>query len=209
MISILMPTFNRQKFIKDSIQAIIDQDYQDWELIIQNGGDKVEIQDDKRIKLFNEKDNGITDAMNRAMRRATGDIFVWANDDDKIAEGTLQFISQNLIAEWAYGKILLTSGTTMGGGYNYEELKRNNFIPQPSVYWTRKAYETVGEMDEENDLVSDYEYWLRLGSKFDPQYFDRIMAYYTIHPDQITSKIPQQQTTQANNVRKKYEMFIR
>jgi len=202
--SILMPTFNRQEFIGKSIQAVIDQDYDNWELIIQNGGDSIEVPDDPRIKLYEEKDNGITDAMNRAIRRATGDIFVWNNDDDLLAEGTLKFIDENLINEWCCGRIQFSNGQ-LYGGYDRELLKRTNIVAQPSVFWTRKAYETVGEMDEDNDLVSDYEYWLRLDSKLKPQFFDRVMAYYTIHPDQITSKIPHEQLAQANKVRQKYE----
>ena len=201
--SILMPTFNRQQFIGKSVQAILEQDYDNWELIIQNGGDAIDIPKDDRIKVFNEKDNGITDAMNRAMRRATGDIFAWNNDDDLLAEDTLKFIDKNLYTEWCCGKIQFSDGR-LYGGYDSKLLRETNVIAQPSVFWTRRAYEIVGEMDEENDLVSDYEYWLRLDSKLVPQFFDRIMAYYTIHPDQITSKIPNEQLAQALKVRQKY-----
>ena len=65
-------------------------------------------------------------------------------------------------------------------------------------------------MDEENDLVSDYDYWLRLGSKFNPKFLDMIMAEYRIHDGQITSRIPQEQLAQADNVRKNtYDLFNR
>ena len=83
------------------------------------------------------------------------------------------------------------------------KLKQGNIVPQPSVYWTREAYEEVGEMCEEQDLTSDYEYWLRLGSKFKPKFFDRIMADYTIHADQITQKITGEQLRQADETKKK------
>ena len=64
-------------------------------------------------------------------------------------------------------------------------------------------------MDETNDLVSDYEYWLRLGSKYKPVFWNRIMAYYTIHPEQITQKIGDEQMRQARNVMMKYELSAR
>ena len=211
-ISVLVPTFNRPDFIRGAIEAILEQSYQNFEIIVKDGGESIEhlLPDDERIKYIHNKDRGITDAMNQAMKAATGDIFVWANDDDRISPDTFQYVVDNIgDNEWLFGKIQLTSGQKMGGGYSFDELLKNNIVPQPSVYWTRKAYETVGEMDEENDLVSDYEYWLRLGSKFEQKVIDRIMAEYKIHPEQITTKIPSQQSVQANNVRKKYELLTR
>ena len=208
-ISVLIPTFNRPEFIRGAIDAILEQSYQNFEIIVKDGGEPIKdlLPDDERIVYVWNKDRGITDAMNQAMRKATGDIFVWANDDDRITPDTFQYVIDNIgDYKWLYGKIRLTSGQTMGGGYSFDELLKNNIVPQPSVYWTREAYETVGEMDEENDLVSDYEYWLRLGSKYEPKVVDRIMAEYTIHQDQITSKIPGQQQAQANNIRKKYDL---
>ena len=213
MISVLIPTFNRPKFIRGAIEAILSQSYQDFEIIVKDGGDSIEhlLPEDSRIKYIHNKDRGITDAMNQAMREATGDIFVWANDDDRISPDTFQFVVDNIgDSQWLFGQIRFTSGQRYGGtGYSFNELLKNNIIPQPAVYWTKKAYEIVGEMDEENDLSSDYEYWLRLGSKFEPKVVNRIMAEYTIHSDQITSKTPQLQQSQAQRIREKYENITR
>lgn len=207
-ISVLIPTYNRPQFIRGAIDAILSQDG-DFEIIVKDGGDSIEhlLPKDDRIKYIWNKDRGITDAMNQAMRVATGDVFVWANDDDRISEDTFKFVKQNLRKKWGYGLIRMTNGKESmlwGEPWNYEKLKRGNFVPQPSVYWTREAYEAVGEMSEENDLVSDYEYWLRLGSKFEPDFWNRIMADYTIHSDQITQKITGEQLRQAENVKKLY-----
>lgn len=207
-ISVLIPTFNRPQFIKGAIDAILSQDG-DFEIIVKDGGESIEhiLPKDDRIKYIWNKDRGITDAMNQAMRAATGDVFVWANDDDRISEDTFKFVKQNLRKKWGYGLIRMTNGQESklwGSPWNYDKLKHGNFVPQPSVYWTREAYEAVGEMSEENDLVSDYEYWLRLGSKFEPDFWNRVMADYTIHADQITQKITSEQLRQADNVKKLY-----
>lgn len=207
MISVLIPTFNRPDFIRGAVDAILSQDYPDFEIIIKDGGDSIEhlLPTDPRVRYIHNKDRGITDAMNQAMRAAKGDIFVWANDDDRIAPGTFKYVVDNIgDKKWLAGKIETTTGQKMGGYYDYNELLKYNIIPQPAVYWTREAYEEVGEMSEEEDLVSDYEYWLRLGAKFTPFVSDRILATYTIHKDQITSKIPHEQLSQAAKVSKKY-----
>lgn len=209
-ISALIPTFNRPQFIKGAVEAILQQDG-DFEIIVKDGGDSIEhlLPKDDRIKYIWNKDSGITDAMNQAMKAATGDIFVWANDDDRIMPGTFDFVRKNIgDSKWGYGYILMTNGKDelkWGEPWNYSRLKQGNIVPQPSVYWTREAYNEVGEMSEENDLVSDYEYWLRLGSKFEPVFWDRIMALYTLHKDQITQKITGEQLRQANQVKKLYE----
>lgn len=209
-ISVLIPTFNRPNFIRGAVEAILSQDYDNFEIIIKDGGESIEhlLPKDDRIKYIWNKDRGITDAMNQAMKEATGDIFVWANDDDRITPGTFKYVVENIGDDkWAYGYINMTNGKESiiwGQPWNYETLKLTNIVPQPSVYWTREAFEEVGYMCEEQDLTSDYEYWLRLGSKFEPKFFDRIMADYTLHKDQITQKIMGEQLRQANETKKKY-----
>ena len=151
-ISVLIPTFNRPQFIRGAIDAILAQDYSDFEIIVKDGGESIEhlLPKDDRIKYIWNKDRGITDAMNQAMKVSTGDIFVWANDDDRITSGTFQYVIDNIgDAKWAYGYIRMTNGKDeirWGEPWNYERLKKNNIVPQPSVYWTREAYEEVGEM---------------------------------------------------------------
>lgn len=210
-----MPTMNsleREDMLERSVMAIIEQDYEDWELIIQNGGVPFQFLDDKidnRVKVFNEKDTGITDAMNKGMAKATGDIFNWQNDDDAMASGTLTFVSHQLkYHEWLYGYINMTDGSNghlWGTQWNgISQLIQGNHVPQPSVYWTRKAYETVGPMDEEQDLTSDYDYWIRLGKAYEPLFVNRVMADYYLHPDQITQKDQTEQIRQAGETSRKH-----
>lgn len=206
-----MPTFNRPQFINRAINAILSQSYENWELIIQNGGESIKdiIPQDPRIKLFEEKDKGITDAMNKGMARATGDIFNWHNDDDEVAPNTFKIVVDSIKDhKWLYGYIYMTNGST--GHYwgdKWQGLTRlvdGNHVPQPSVYWKRDLYEEVGGMDESEDLTSDYEYWLRFGSKYNPLFLDRIMAFYHLHDDQITNKQTAEQIAQAKRTAEKY-----
>jgi glycosyltransferase involved in cell wall biosynthesis len=212
-----MPTYGDRGYLKDAVKAILSQDYDDFELIIKDGAKDLKIFDtlkefltDKRVKLIFGKDRGITDAMNQAMLQATGDIICWANDDDLMSEGTLKFVVENIgNYKWMYGKIEMFDdrGNILlwGSEFKYSELKKNNYIPQPAVFWKAEAVSEIGIMDETNDLVSDYEYWLRLGSKFNPLFVDRVMARYRIHDGQITIKDTPEQLRQAENVKKIYE----
>jgi glycosyltransferase involved in cell wall biosynthesis len=210
-ISALMPTFNRREFIQEAIASVLSQDV-DLELIIKDGGRRVAdlIPDDPRITYIWNKDRGITDAINQAMRVANGDIMVWTNDDDIVEPGAFKKVLEQIgDAKWLIGKMKTSKGQVSGGGYHHNDMIKCNHVCQPTVYWTREAYEAVGPMDEENDLVSDYEYWLRLGSRYEPKLIEDILATYRIHPDQITSKIPHEQLSQSSKVSKKYENTAR
>lgn len=210
--SIIMPTFDRPQFVHRAIMAVLEQDWDDWELVVQNGGEPMDNPyDDPRIRLFNEKDGGITDAMNRGMARASGDVFCWANDDDEMAPGTLRWVSESLSEGWGYGLIEMTDGQSSHLWGNTDpsltlsDLLGGNFVPQPSVFWTREAYEDVGPMSEEHDLTSDYDYWIRLWKFQEPQRFDRVMAKYSLHPGQITQTRMAEQLRQAGETAKKHK----
>jgi len=205
-ISAFMPTFNRPDFIVKAVEAILAQDYDNFEIIVKDGGDSIEhlLPKDARIRYIGGRDRGITDAMNQAMAKATGDIFVWANDDDLIAPGTFRFVIDNIGGhKWLVGRILM-GDQLYGETYNYERLKQNNIVPQPAVYWKRDLYNELGGMCEDQDLTSDYEYWLRIGKKYEPIWTDRVLANYTVHEGQITQKITGEQLAQAEQTRKKY-----
>jgi len=205
-ISAFMPTFNRPDFIVKAVEAILAQDYDNFEIIVKDGGDSIEhlLPKDDRIRYIGGRDRGITDAMNQAMAKATGDIFVWANDDDLIAPGTFRFVIDNIGGhKWLVGRILM-GDQLYGETYNYERLKQNNIVPQPAVYWKRDLYNELGGMCEDQDLTSDYEYWLRIGKKYEPIWTDRVLANYTVHEGQITQKITGEQLAQAEQTRKKY-----
>ncbi|MGI9118412.1 MAG: glycosyltransferase [Minisyncoccia bacterium] len=210
--SIIMPTFNRPEFINRAINGVLNQTYQNWELIIQNGGDSILdiIPKDPRIILFEEKDAGITDAMNKGLKKATGDVFNWQNDDDCLRSDALETVFNSIgDRQWVYGFICMQgNGGNQVWGQNWEgltKLKQANHVPQPSVFWTRKALNEVGFMCEEEDLVSDYEYWLRLGSIFEPLFINKVLADYYIHGNQITVKQMDEQLAQAKRTSKKYD----
>ena len=207
-ISVLIPTMNRPEFLKKAVDAILTQSHEDFEIIIVDASNQhiEEINIDPRIIHVYAK-KGIAESMNLALKIASGDIMVWANDDDMIIEDTFKYVVENLgDHQWCYGKIQCVDIDMhfvgeMGQSCTYEMLKGLDYIPQPSVYWTRKAYETVGGFDESFEHAVDYYYWLRLYSKFEPIFFNRMMAFYTMHDTQGTKKYGQNQIEEAGRIK--------
>ena len=91
-VSIVMPVYNGEEYIKESIQSIIDQSYTDWELIIVNeygsDDDSVSIikefmkRDNRIILIQNDKREGIAESLNIGLRKATGDYIARMDSDD-------------------------------------------------------------------------------------------------------------------------------
>ncbi|MFK2819110.1 glycosyltransferase family 2 protein [Flavobacteriaceae sp. LMIT009] len=92
MVSIVTPAYNSAKFIEDAIESVINQTYQEWEMIIVNDGslDKTQsivtkyLENDNRIKLLNHiKSQGAGVARNKAIAEAKGDYIAFLDADDK------------------------------------------------------------------------------------------------------------------------------
>ena len=89
LVSVIMPSWNTGKFIAESIQSVIDQTYENWELIIvddcstDNTDEVVAKFTDKRIRYFkNEKNSGAALSRNRALREANGEWIAFLDSDD-------------------------------------------------------------------------------------------------------------------------------
>lgn len=106
LVSVIMPSWNTSNFIAESIQSVIDQTYENWELIIvddcstDNTDEVVARFTDKRIRYFkNEKNNGAALSRNRALREARGEWIAFLDSDDlwspKKLEHQISFMNEH------------------------------------------------------------------------------------------------------------------
>lgn len=142
LVSIIMPSWNTACFIAESIQCVIDQTYQDWELIIvddcsSDNTDEVvySFMNDKRIKyLHNEKNSGAALTRNRAMREAKGEWIAFLDSDDlwmpEKLEKQLEFMKNRgcFLSYTEYEKI------------DEEDKPLNIFVSGPDVVDKKKMY---------------------------------------------------------------------
>ena len=120
-ITIITPSFNQGLFIEETILSIIDQGYPNLEYIIMDGGSQDETVEtikkyESRISYWvSEKDKGQSDAINKGLHKATGDIINWINSDDQLTPGSLWLIAQHFIdnpdAVMVHGRIEYFGGT--------------------------------------------------------------------------------------------------
>jgi len=212
-ISILMPSRGRSERLLHATRAIIDQDYDDWELVIQESADTpaTRLPDDPRIVHLREEDRNISHALNIAMRRATGDILHYACDDDELLPGALRTVGAQMgDAMWlrALVQFVDENGGELfvadGRPWDLRSLQRWNWMPQPGVFWRRRAAQAIGEFDESVPLASDYEYWLRLATRWEPRTIDAVVARYYVHGESASRRFRTAQREQEELIVARY-----
>lgn len=164
MISIIVPSLNQGRFITQTIESILNQNFSDIEIIVCDGGLTDNTSDvlnsfNDQIRWFSEKDKGQTDAINKGLRLAKGEILSYLNSDDYLVPGALATIEKNLDNEepkWVSGDTLIVDANSQEiqkGVRLYKTLLRKlsikslffitNYLVQPSTFWNRKAFEQV------------------------------------------------------------------
>jgi glycosyltransferase involved in cell wall biosynthesis len=202
-ISIILPTYNGERHIRQSLDSILGQTFQDWELIIVNDcsidhtGEIINqyAKDDCRIKIINNnKNEKLPTSLNIGFRHSSGEFLTWTSDDNLYRKNALEVMARELeqnkdVYMVCAGMINIDeSGTELGlqPTGNPDALYLNNNIGACFMY-RRKVLEDVGEYDADLFLVEDYDYWLRI-----MEYYGEIkrifepLYYYRRHKNSLT-----------------------
>ena len=174
-ISIITATFNSGQTVRDTIESVLHQTYEDIEYIIKDGGSKDNTLDicreyeskfGGRMKIISAPDKGIYDAMNNGIEAATGDVVGLLNSDDFY---TSNDVLQS-VADAFYGDIHFVKDNDLKKCVRYYSsalFKRGwmrlGFMPaHPSFYCKKECYEKLGYFDTSFKVAADFENLLRL-----------------------------------------------
>ncbi|MCX7832907.1 MAG: glycosyltransferase [Ignavibacteria bacterium] len=201
-LSIITPSYNQGSFILDCINSVKNQNYENIEHIIIDGGSTdttLEIlKKTNGIKWISEPDKGPANAINKGFRLATGEVFGWLNSDDyfkentlgdvmeifnanpeiKIIIGNINFVDENknLIVETKSDEMTLTNLIH----------KSADIIRQPSTFFDRDLFWKVGGIDEKYKCAFDYDLFIKLFKISKPYYLDKLIAYTRDYPSTIS-----------------------
>jgi len=176
-VSIITPSYNQGDFLEETIRSILLQGYPNLEYIILDAGstdNSVEI-----LKKYSpwlaywcsEKDAGQADAINKGLRRATGDIIAYLNSDDWYFPGAVAGVVSRFLQHpderWWVGWVDYVSTELRErklSSFTSLEcfLGRRETIFQPGTFWHRDATAQVGFFDKTLDFAFDLEYWARM-----------------------------------------------
>ncbi len=194
-ISVITAVYNRSDTVVDSVKSLQAQTYKDFEHLVMDGGSTdgtVEVLrslDDHRLKLVTEPDEGIYDALNKGMNRATGDVIGLMHSDDFYASTTVleqvakAFTDPNIDA--VYGDLQYVSAKNKAqiirhwtaGEFLPAKLKRGWMPPHPALYIRKRVIDRWGDYDTSYRIAADYDAILRwfgqgrIRTKYVPEVF--------------------------------------
>jgi len=221
LVSVITVVYNNRKHLEETIRSVLSQSYDPVEYIIVDGGstdgtlDIIREYGDRIDFWRSEPDEGISDAMNKGVRLATGDLIAHLHSDDYYKDdGTLSAVAGELLrhpgALWLTGGIdIVDPGgrvlqTVTGRKYSYRKLVRGNFILHPATFVTREGFGKAGLFDPAYRYSMDYDLWLRLGTLGDPVTIDRRIACFRAHPASLSVSKSDRAYQETWEIRKKY-----
>ncbi|NLI01403.1 MAG: glycosyltransferase [Chthonomonadales bacterium] len=202
--TIVTPSYNQAQYLEETILSVLEQGYPNLEYMIVDGGStdgSVDIirKYEKRLAWWvSEKDRGQTDALNKGLRRATGDLFGFLNSDDVYTPGTLLAVGEAFASDPSLTMLLgrcqyiAADGTPLSecaypGDLRIEDFIADNPVPQPSLFVRMEVCRSVGEFDNTFQHAFDHDYWLRamlLGHRI--RGMDRLLSLYRLHESSKT-----------------------
>jgi glycosyltransferase involved in cell wall biosynthesis len=189
LVSVIMPAYNAEKYIRDSIQSVLDQTYSNWELLVVDDGSTDKTADvvrqfaaqDSRIKYIFQQNGRQSKARNTGIAQSSGTLLAFLDSDDlwlpQKLERQLQTLdATNVDVVYSNGVIIYEPGATPGstdfpvvggtieGHRMFDLLLLMNFIPTQSVVVRSEIVRNAGPFDESYSVCEDYELWLRLAA---------------------------------------------
>ena len=198
-ISVVTPSYNQGQFIEQTILSVLGQKYSDLEYQILDGGSQdgtvtiLQKYDADLVFWRSGKDSGQAAAINEGFRRSSGDIFCWLNSDDLYLPDALNTVAKTFAGHLdqpliVYGGCELFDDRTgvcelrPAVSFDPALLAVSDFLDQPSTFWTRKAWEIVGPLDESLRYGFDWEWFIRASRVCRFVSVDQTLSRYRIHP---------------------------
>jgi len=199
LITIVTPSYNQSRYLEETIQSVLQQDYPAIEYFIIDGGStdsSVEIirMYEKQLSGWvSERDRGQADAINKGFRRANGEFIAWLNSDDTYEPSAIgkaiETFQRHPEAGLVFGNVLSIDEHSQPFNlqtfrpYNLSDLMAFNIISQPAVFMRRSILEQAGCLDLDYHLLLDHHLWLRMAALAPMVYIPETLASARYHAE--------------------------
>jgi glycosyltransferase involved in cell wall biosynthesis len=180
-ISVITSVWNNKETIKDAIESVLNQTYENIEYIVVDGGssdgtvDIVKSYGDRISKFVSEKDKGIYDGLNKGVSLATGDVIAFLHSDDlyennTVVEEIAKIFQADSSLDGVYGDLIYTYKDDTSKVLRYWKsrdfesgLLAHGWMPaHPTLFLKRDVYERFGGFDLSFKIAADYDFMLRV-----------------------------------------------
>ncbi len=184
MVSVIIPTYNRAWILKEAIDSVLSQDYENFELIVVDDGSEDKTKElldgyKNRLRMIKQKNSGVSAARNKGLRAAYGEFIAFLDSDDIWLSGKLSaqvdfFLSHPHAFICQTEEIWIRKGKRVNPKNKHKKPSGDIFEPSlalclvsPSaVMMRRRLFDEVGFFDETLYACEDYDLWLRTGCRY-------------------------------------------
>ncbi|MCQ2336030.1 MAG: glycosyltransferase [Paludibacteraceae bacterium] len=206
MISVVIPLYNKSASIARTIQSILDQTFQQFEIVVVDDGSTdgsvavLESIEDKRLRLIKKENGGVCSARNKGIQEAKYDYIALLDADDCFDK---EYLAEQIklikdfpeammwginFAELYDGKLIRELPTGLPKGFRgivegyFDKTLQNGRISDlfcsSSVVIRKSVFDVVGAFDERIKYAEDTDMWWRIIANFPVVFYDKYMVFY-------------------------------
>jgi len=200
-VSVIVPSYNHEKYITQCIESIVNQTYENYELIVIDDGSKdnsrkilENLQIKYNFKLVFQENHGIAYTLNRGIKDlSSGEYITFCASDDywilQKLEKQVLFMERNSFYPMCYGKMYRVTETSeiipvsdriknmYKGGFIFEDIFQFKFHPPVTYLFRKKIFEELGYYNEKI-IAEDFYMNLKIAVKYPIGFIDEYLAYY-------------------------------
>ena len=228
LVSVIIPTYNCGKYIRESINSALFQTYTKLEVVVVDDGSTDDTEAvleiyGQRIKYFRKENGGPASARNFGIKNASGEFIAFLDADDMWLPNKLALQIAYLQEHPEIGAVFSiqddgckdidkyskSTRKRIRSGYIFDELLKGNFVSTSTTVVRRNVFEDVGLFDEDRNLISveDFNFWIRVSIKHKFGFIDEIFSIKGIRTDSLTEDFENMYSADIYNFRKIKALF--
>jgi glycosyltransferase involved in cell wall biosynthesis len=224
-LTVVLPVYNAEKYVKDAINSVLNQTYRDFEFIIIDDGSKDDslavikqcVGSDSRVKVISRENKGLAYTLNEGASLAQGEFYARMDADDIATldrfEKQMNFIAKHeLDICGAWHKLFGAQQSVVPFPETEDEIRIgllfNSPFSHPTVIMKSHIIKDLGYRTEFNG-AEDYDLWERaVRAGYRMYNIPEVLYYYRIHPDQVSSAAYSKQRQLGHEIRVRSVDFI-
>ena len=200
-VSVIVPVYNGEKYIREAIDSVLNQSYKDFEVIVIDDGSKdntlsIIKEYDGKIRWKSQENKGQASATNEGVKMAEGEYVAYLDADDVCMPERLEVQVKYLDNHPNVGLVYSGYYQINGAGevkrivkarpHDNFVLLQTDYIARSTVMHRKNCLEEVGLFDESISGDDDWDMWIRISEKFGVDHVERPLVKYRLHGEQIS-----------------------
>jgi glycosyltransferase involved in cell wall biosynthesis len=228
-VDVIIPAYNGARYLPFAVESVISQTFEDWQIVLVDDGSTDNTADviapyqerlGAKLKYVRQENRGLPAARNTAIRNSKSELLALLDADDiwlpnRLSE-SVKVMAERPNAGLAYGLIAGIDpddqlGSTWVGNLKHAEGRiapyiymRKVELPCPSMTFRRRCVDEVGMFDESMRATEDRDLWLRIALKYEVAFIPKVIAYYRLSPNSMSTDPERMLRSQVQFISKHY-----